>query len=72
MKEFIKFLDGTRESIISDVISIEGEKNDIPVEVAMVYNTSFNENLHSYVNNINTHEGGNHLAGFRRGLNTTL
>ena len=72
LKEFIKFLDGTRESIISDVISIEGEKHDIPVEVAMVYNTSFNENLHSYVNNINTHEGGTHLAGFRRGLTTTL
>lgn len=72
LKEFIRFLDGTRESIISDVISIEGEKNDIPVEVAMVYNTSFNENLHSYVNNINTHEGGTHLAGFRRGLTTTL
>ena len=72
LKEFIRFLDGTRESIINDVISIEGEKNDIPVEVAMVYNTSFNENLHSYVNNINTHEGGTHLAGFRRGLTTTL
>ena len=72
LKEFIKFLDGTREPIISEVISIEGEKNDIPVEVAMVYNTSFNENLHSYVNNINTHEGGTHLAGFRRGLTTTL
>ncbi len=72
LKEFIKFLDGTREAIISDVIAIEGEKNDIPVEVAMVYNTSFNENLHSYVNNINTHEGGTHLAGFRRGLTTTL
>lgn len=72
LKEFIKFLDGTREAIISDVISIEGEKNDIPVEVAMVYNTSFNENLHSYVNNINTHEGGTHLAGFRRGLTSTL
>ncbi|HET8886837.1 MAG TPA: DNA topoisomerase (ATP-hydrolyzing) subunit B [Salinimicrobium sp.] len=72
LKEFIRFLDGNREAIISDVISIEGEKNDIPVEVAMVYNTSFNENLHSYVNNINTHEGGTHLAGFRRGLTTTL
>ena len=72
LKEFIKFLDGNRESIISDVISIEGEKNDIPVEVAMVYNNSYNENLHSYVNNINTHEGGTHLAGFRRGLTTTL
>src|SRR5690554_2687930 len=72
LKEFIRFLDGNRESIISDVISIEGEKNDIPVEVAMVYNTSFNENLHSYVNNINTHEGGTHLAGFRAGLTRTL
>ncbi|WP_372917457.1 DNA topoisomerase (ATP-hydrolyzing) subunit B [Salegentibacter sp.] len=72
LKEFIKFLDGNREPIISDVIAIEGEKNDIPVEVAMVYNTSFNENLHSYVNNINTHEGGTHLSGFRRGLTTTL
>ena len=47
---------------------MEGEKNDIPVEIAMVYNSSFNENLHSYVNNINTHEGGTHLSGFRRGL----
>ncbi|QNJ98109.1 DNA topoisomerase (ATP-hydrolyzing) subunit B [Constantimarinum furrinae] len=72
LKEFIRFLDGNREPLISDVISMEGEKNDIPVEVAMVYNTSFNENLHSYVNNINTHEGGTHLSGFRRGLTTTL
>ena len=72
LKEFVRFLDGNREAIISDIISMEGEKNDIPVEVAMVYNTSFNENLHSYVNNINTHEGGTHLAGFRRGLTTTL
>ena len=72
LKEFINFLDETRESIIKDVISIEGEKNGIPVEVAMVYNTSFSENLHSYVNNINTHEGGTHLSGFRRGLTSTL
>lgn len=72
LKEFIKFLDGNREPLIAEVISMEGEKNDIPVEVAMVYNTSFNENLHSYVNNINTHEGGTHLSGFRRGLTTTL
>ncbi|MFI2742643.1 DNA topoisomerase (ATP-hydrolyzing) subunit B [Zhouia sp. PK063] len=72
LKEFIKYLDGTREPIIEDVISMEGEKNDIPVEVAMIYNTSYNENLHSYVNNINTHEGGTHLSGFRRGLTTTL
>ncbi len=72
LKEFIKFLDGNRESIISNVIAMEGEKNGIPVEVAMVYNNSFNENLHSYVNNINTHEGGTHLQGFRRGLTSTL
>lgn len=72
LKEFIRFLDGNREMLIADVISMEGEKNDIPVEVAMVYNTSFTENLHSYVNNINTHEGGTHLSGFRRGLTSTL
>ncbi|MDB4605640.1 DNA topoisomerase (ATP-hydrolyzing) subunit B [Flavobacteriaceae bacterium] len=72
LKEFIKFLDGNREQLIQNVISIEGEKNGIPVEVAMVYNTSYTENLHSYVNNINTHEGGTHLSGFRRGLTTTL
>ena len=72
LKEFIKFLDSNREQLIKNVISIEGEKNGIPVEVAMVYNTSYTENLHSYVNNINTHEGGTHLAGFRRGLTTTL
>ncbi|ADF54099.1 MAG: DNA topoisomerase (ATP-hydrolyzing) subunit B [Zunongwangia sp.] len=72
LKEFIRFLDGTREPIIADVISMEGEKNGIPVEVALVYNDTFNENLHSYVNNINTHEGGTHLSGFRRGLTTTL
>ncbi|KAA3624457.1 MAG: DNA topoisomerase (ATP-hydrolyzing) subunit B [Flavobacterium sp.] len=72
LKEFIRYLDGNREPLIAEVISMEGEKNDIPVEVAMVYNTSFNENLHSYVNNINTHEGGTHLSGFRRGLTTTL
>ena len=72
LKEFIRFLDSSREAIIQDVISIEGEKNGIPVEVAMVYNTSYSENLHSYVNNINTHEGGTHLAGFRRGLTSTL
>ena len=51
---------------------MEGEKNGIPVEVAMIYNSSFSENLHSYVNNINTHEGGTHLSGFRRGLTNTL
>jgi DNA gyrase subunit B len=72
LKEFIHFLDENREAIIGDVISMEGEKNSVPVEVAMIYNTSFSENLQSYVNNINTHEGGTHLSGFRRGLTTTL
>ena len=72
LKEFIKFLDEHREPIVENVISIEGEKHDIPVEVAMIYNTSYSENLHSYVNNINTHEGGTHLSGFRRGLTSTL
>ena len=72
LKEFVKFLDSNRESLIQNVIAMEGEKNDIPVEVAMIYNTSYTENLHSYVNNINTHEGGTHLSGFRRGLTTTL
>jgi DNA gyrase subunit B len=72
LKEFIRFLDDTRSPIIEDVISIEGEKNGVPVEVAMIYNDSYSENLHSYVNNINTHEGGTHLAGFRRGLTSTL
>ena len=72
LKEFIRFLDSNREPLIQSVISMEGEKNDIPVEVAMIYNSSYTENLHSYVNNINTHEGGTHLSGFRRGLTTTL
>ncbi|WP_055446692.1 DNA topoisomerase (ATP-hydrolyzing) subunit B [Lacinutrix mariniflava] len=72
LKEFIKFLDASREPLMKDVISFEGEKNGVPVEVAMIYNTSYAENLHSYVNNINTHEGGTHLSGFRRGLTHTL
>lgn len=72
LQEFVKYLDVNREPLIQDVIYMEGEKSDIPVEVAMVYNTSFAENIHSYVNNINTHEGGTHLAGFRRGLTRTL
>ncbi len=70
--EFVEYLDDTREKLIDDVIYMEGERNGIPVEVAMHYNTSFNENVHSYVNNINTHEGGTHLAGFRRALTRTL
>jgi DNA gyrase subunit B len=72
LKEFVRFLDSNREPLIPDVIHFEGEKNGVPVEVAMIYNTSFSENIHSYVNNINTHEGGTHLSGFRRGLTTTL
>ncbi|MCB0755676.1 MAG: DNA topoisomerase (ATP-hydrolyzing) subunit B [Flavobacteriales bacterium] len=72
LPEFVTFLDGNREKLIQDVISFEGDKNDVPVEVAMVYNTGFSENIHSYVNNINTHEGGTHLSGFRRGLTNTL
>ena len=72
LSEFVRFLDASRNPIIQEVISIEGEKNGIPVEVAMTYNDSYAENLHSYVNNINTHEGGTHLAGFRRGLTGSL
>ncbi len=72
LKDFIEYLDANREKLIPEPIYMEGEKNDIPVEIAMQYNTSFSENIHSYVNNINTHEGGTHLAGFRRGLTRTL
>ena len=72
LSEFIKYLDETREPIMKSVIAFEGEKNGIPVEVAMIYNTSYAENLHSYVNDINTHEGGTHLSGFRRGLTHSL
>ena len=72
LKEFVEFLDQTRDSILADVIYIDGEKDGIPVEVAMVYNTSYTENVFSYVNNINTHEGGTHLSGFKRGLTRTL
>lgn len=72
LKEFVLFLDQTRDKIIEDVIYMDGEKNGIPVEVSMVYNNSYAENIHSYVNNINTHEGGTHLSGFRQGLTRTL
>ena len=72
LKEFVRFLDAGREPIISHVISMEHEKGEIPVEVALVYNTSYSENIFSYVNNINTHEGGTHLQGFRMGLTRTL
>jgi DNA gyrase subunit B len=72
LRDFIEYLDGMREKLMPEPIYIEGEKNDIPVEISMQYNTSFAENIHSYVNNINTHEGGTHLAGFRRALTRTL
>jgi len=72
LPEFIRYLDDAREQLTSNVIAMEGEKNGVPVEVAMVYNTSYAEHLYSYVNNINTHEGGTHLSGFRRGLTATL
>jgi DNA gyrase subunit B len=72
LQEFVAFLDETREQLIPDVIYMDGEKGGVPVEVALTYNTSYTENIHSYVNNINTHEGGTHLAGFRRGLTRTL
>ncbi len=72
LKEFVVFLDANREKLTENIISIESEKSGVPVEVAMQYNTSFSENVHSYVNNINTIEGGTHLAGFRRGLTRTL
>jgi DNA gyrase subunit B len=72
LADFINYLDATREKLMPEAIYIEGEKNNTPIEIAMQYNTSFAENLHSYVNNINTHEGGTHLAGFRRGLTRTL
>jgi DNA gyrase subunit B len=72
LKEFVAFLDATREKLTEDIIHIDTIKSDVPVEIAFQYNTSFTENVHSYVNNINTIEGGTHLAGFRRGLTRTL
>jgi DNA gyrase subunit B len=72
LKEFVEYLDSNREKLMEDPIYMEGEKTGVPVEVAMQYNTSFSENTHSYCNNINTHEGGTHLAGFRRALTRTL
>jgi DNA gyrase subunit B len=72
LKEFVEYIDESREPLIDNVIHISTEKNGTPVEIAMTYNTSYNENIHSYVNNINTIEGGTHLAGFRRGLTRTL
>lgn len=72
LKEFVRYVDSSREHFMNDVIYINTEKQGIPVEVAIMYNTSYNENVHSYVNNINTIEGGTHLAGFRRALTRTL
>lgn len=72
LKEFVDFLDAAREKLINDTIYLDTEKNGIPVEIALRYNTSYSENVHTYVNNINTIEGGTHLAGFRRGLTRTL
>lgn len=72
LKEFVEYLDNVRERLIDETIHISSEKAGVPVEIALHYNTSFNENIHSYVNNINTIEGGTHLTGFRRGLTRTL
>ncbi len=72
LRDFIAYLDENREKLMPDAIYIEGERKGIPIEIAMQYNTGYSENLHSYVNNINTHEGGTHLAGFRSGLTRTL
>ncbi|MDX5319594.1 MAG: DNA topoisomerase IV subunit B, partial [Bacteroidota bacterium] len=72
LKEFVQYIDGTREILIPEPIYVEGERGGIPVEAAFQYNTGYAENLHSYVNNINTIEGGTHVAGFRRALTRTL
>jgi DNA gyrase subunit B len=72
LREFAQYLDRNREALIPDVIYFEGEREGIPVEVALTYNNSYTENIQAYVNNINTHEGGTHLSGFRRGLTNTL
>ncbi len=72
LQEFVTYLDQTRESLLAAPIYIEHSKGPVPVEVALQYNTSFTENVHSYVNNINTHEGGTHIAGFRQALTRTL
>ena len=72
LKEFVLYLDETRDKLFEDVIHVQTSKGDTPVEIALIYNTGYTENIHSYVNNINTIEGGTHLAGFRRGLTRTL
>ncbi len=72
LREFVAYLEETRENLIPEPIYIESEKNGMPVEIALQYNTSYAENIFSYVNNINTIEGGTHVAGFRRALTRTL
>ncbi|MDE6403219.1 MAG: DNA topoisomerase IV subunit B, partial [Muribaculaceae bacterium] len=72
LQEFVEYIDSNKESLINDVIHLNTERQGIPVEVALTYNTTYNENVFSYVNNINTIEGGTHLTGFRRGLTFTL
>ncbi len=72
LKEFVQYIDSSKEHLIEDIIHISTERQGVPVEVAMTYNTTYNENIYSYVNNINTIEGGTHLTGFRRGLTRTL
>ena len=72
LKEFVRYLESSRDHLINDVIYLNTEKQGIPIELAIMYNTGFSENVHSYVNNINTIEGGTHLAGFRRALTRTL
>ena len=72
LSEFVKYIDSNKESLINDVIHLNTERQGIPVEVALTYNSTYNENVYSYVNNINTIEGGTHLTGFRRGLTSTL
>ena len=72
LREFVQYIDSNKESLIDDVIHLNTERQGIPVEVALTYNTTYNENVYSFVNNINTIEGGTHLTGFRRGLTSTL
>lgn len=72
LKEFVRYIDAGKEPLIEDIVHLNTEKNGVPIEVALTYNTDFNENIYSYVNNINTIEGGTHLTGFRRGLTMTL
>ena len=72
LSEFVRYIDSNKESLIGDVIHLNTERQGIPVEVALTYNNTYNENVYSFVNNINTIEGGTHLSGFRRGLTSTL